>query len=277
MIFVFIGGASASGKTTLCRFLLQKCAKANISVLEISMDDYYRERPEGIDPEEFRATTNFDTPNMLHLDLLKDHLIELGKGNSVSKPIFDFIPNRRNGTEIIQPTDIILIEGIFAEYFYKKYFPQELSSLTVNIATDRYKEIIEKRIMRDVVERERKPADVLKQEYQYVGPGFFKYTASAANISDVYILNKYQANQTERCKAIEASAQEVLDVLNKKRDELALGIKATKTIPNAQAIIAKSHMKAKTTLFDDEKKIFTGSFNGVLGDFKGECIQEFSL
>lgn len=119
MFFVIIGGASGSGKTGLSHQLLTKLKEIGVDVQILNMDDYYHEIPDGANSEEFRENTNFDTPAMLYLDLLQEHIAELNKGKSIRKPLFDFKSNRRIGEETIHPSDVIVMEGIFAQYFYK--------------------------------------------------------------------------------------------------------------------------------------------------------------
>ena len=41
MIFVFIGGGSASGKTGASQHLLKKLKDAGVSAQKLNMDDYY--------------------------------------------------------------------------------------------------------------------------------------------------------------------------------------------------------------------------------------------
>jgi uridine kinase len=111
MFFVFIGGASASGKTGVSEHLLKKLTETGIKAQKLNMDDYYKERPDEVSIEEFRAKTNFDLPTMLHLDLFQNHAAALSKGDKIKKPIFSFLTNKRSGEEDINPSDVIIAEG----------------------------------------------------------------------------------------------------------------------------------------------------------------------
>ncbi|KTD11820.1 uridine kinase [Legionella gratiana] len=274
MLFVIIGGASGSGKTGLSHQLLAKLQKDGISAQLLNMDDYYHEIPEGRNLEDYRKNTNFDTPDMLHLDLLQEHIAELNHGKSIKKPLFDFKSNLRNGEETVHPTDVIIMEGIFAQYFYKKYGVSELPVVTVNIATENYTDVIERRIKRDIEQRGRIRIDSIKQEKKYVGPGFLKYTANSATGADVYINNEHREGNAEQQLMLDNAANEILTVLNEKRLELESGKPLSKKpCPKVQEVVAKSHLRAGT-LFHPRK--FEGYFSGVFTDFKGNYVREFS-
>lgn len=274
MFFVIIGGASGSGKTGLSHRLLTKLQDAGISAQILNMDDYYHEIPEGVDLEYFRKNTNFDTPDMLHLDLLQKHIAELNKGKSITKPLFDFKSNHRVGEETVHPSDVIIMEGIFAQYFYKKYGLSDLPVVTVNITTENYLAVIERRIKRDIEQRGRVRLEGVKQEKKYVGPGFLKYTASSSVGADVYVCNEHREGSEEQQLMLDTKAAEIVAELNRKRIEIESGkAQLKKTRPNVQEMVAKSHLMAGT-LFHPHK--FEGHFSGVFNDFKGNFVREFN-
>ncbi|PWY55838.1 uridine kinase [Legionella qingyii] len=281
MIFIIIGGASGSGKTGLSLHLLEKLKLNGVSAQILNMDDYYRECPEEVNLEEYRRDTNFDTPEMLHLDLLKEHIALLHNGKSVTKPIFDFKTNRRVDEEQVHPSDVIIIEGIFAQYFYKKYWSFKVTVVTANVATDSYADIIERRISRDIEHRGRVRKDCLQQERKYVGPGFLKYTASSSMGADTYVTNDHRDGLDGQNVILDAAADEIIATINKKMEEQQLDgkqetgedIGAKNTSPNVRELVAKSHLLAGT-LFQTRK--FEGHFNGVFGDFKGTFVKEFT-
>ena len=274
MIFVFIGGASGSGKTGLSRHILSKLLSTGISAQILNMDDYYHEIPQGVNIEEFRRNTNFDTPDMLHLDLFKQHIVALNQGNSITKPLFVFKTNRREGEEVIKPSEVIIIEGIFAQYFYKNFWPTELVSLTINVGTESYLDIVDRRIRRDIEQRGRIRTDSIKQERKYVGPGFLKYTASSSMNADIYINNAHKNGAEEQQSILDVAANEVIAQLNQMREKIASGkeLQSKKLAPNVQEMVAKSHLIAGT-LFN---RRFDGFFSGVFGNFKGEFVKELS-
>lgn len=274
MIFVIIGGASGSGKTGLSHHLLNKLKDNGMSAQILNMDDYYHEIPEGVDLEYFRKNTNFDTPDMLHLDLLQKHIAELNKGKSITKPLFDFKSNSRKGEETVHPSDVIIMEGIFAQYFYKKYGLSDFPVVTVNITTENYLDVIERRIKRDVEQRGRDRLEGVKQEKKYVGPGFLKYTASSSVGADVYVCNEHREGSEAQQLMLDINATEIVAEVNRKLIEIESGMLQSKKVkPNVQEMVAKSHLMAGT-LFNPHK--FEGHFSGIFSDFKGNYEKEFS-
>lgn len=281
MIFIIIGGASGSGKTGLSLHLLNKLKINGVSAQILNMDDYYRECPEEVNVEAYRRDTNFDTPEMLHLDLLNEHIALLHNGTSVTKPVFDFKTNRRIDKEQVHPSEVIIIEGIFAQYFYKKYWLPNVTVVTANVATDSYLDIIERRISRDIEHRGRIRKDCLKQERKYVGPGFLKYTASSSMGADTYVTNEHRDGLEGQNVILDAAADEIIATVNKKLEEQKLEGKqetgddneSKNSSPSVQELVAKSHLLAGI-LFQTRK--FEGHFSGVFGDFKGTFAKEFT-
>lgn len=173
MKIIFIGGASGSGKSTLAKMLLNSMQSKELSVLHLSMDDYFVEVPEDItDIEHFRRTENFDKIEKYDLDLLTHHLQMLNVGQSVIKPIFDFPTNKRLKYEEIQSADYIILEGLFA-LSYAKMLPENLEKITVFVSKSSYLELIRARSARDQEERKLSEGEVLIKERATVGPAYF--------------------------------------------------------------------------------------------------------
>ncbi|EHL28956.1 uridine kinase family protein [Legionella drancourtii] len=271
MIFVFIGGQSASGKTGVSQHLLNELIKSGISAQILNMDDYFKEYPENtIDIEKYRLETNFDRDDMLHLDLLTEHIMELNKGNPITKPLFDFPTNRRKGTQEILPSDVLIIEGIFGQYFHKNFLPPELALVSVNV-TDSYLDIVKRRIKRDIEHRGRKPEDVIKQERQFVGPGFFKYTASSAAGADVYISNQHKDTQEEQDVVLKVAAHEIIIEVKKRIAEISSGnVQPRKRTPDVQEMVAKSHL----LIGNYEPKHYSGVFGNYSGQYQYQSSPE---
>lgn len=215
MIFVFIGGASASGKTSVSERLLVKLRELGISSQLLTMDDYIRVKPDDVATDYYRLHTNFDTPDIMDFDLLREHILNLSKGKAIIKPKFSFLSCTHIGSDVIDEADVFIIEGIFAQYFAKMQLPKEIDRLSVNVAAEAYNDIVTRRIERNVKDRGQTRDTVIQQERSFVGPGFFLYTAPAASGSDVYIVNK-KAPQDDKLKVLDAAVDEIIDALNMK-------------------------------------------------------------
>ena len=116
-----IAGESASGKTTLVENTAKACFKSdnNNIYTVISCDDYYKDASKELQAagnyeKLFESGFSFDTPDAIDLDLMKQHLIELKKGNTVTSPKYDFVTcvSDPNG-DLKKPAKVILTEGLY--------------------------------------------------------------------------------------------------------------------------------------------------------------------
>ncbi len=211
MFIIFIAGASGSGKTSIASALLQDLLNADRTAKLLSMDNYFVERPpEDQDPIAYRLTTNFDRFEMIDYLLLKSHLNELSKGKPISQPIFEFESNRRIGKQTIDPAEFIIVEGMFAQVFFKEHFKDHQPSLSIFVAVS-YFDLLARRVKRDEKERDRSADIVIRQERRDGGPGFFGLTAKYASGSDLHIHNDYRSDQnfTEILDEIKMSIAQV--------------------------------------------------------------------
>ena len=214
MILVLIAGASGSGKTHLSKLLLAQLNASGGDNLLITMDDYFLEIPAGIDIDWFRANTQFDDPNMLELSLLKTHLMALHRGEDITKPVFDFPTNRRLQTEKITPPDVLIVEGLFALYFAQKFLQDDLTTLTVFVETNSYLTLLNRRAERDIKERGRPNAAVVRQlEHQYVGPAFFGTIVKSKTRADIVVDNSATSEEFETSAQVHPLTQGVVDII----------------------------------------------------------------
>ncbi len=110
-VIIGIAGGSASGKTSIAKRLKKAFEETN-SVYIIRQDDYYSDQSHM--PFEQRLQTNYDHPFAFDNDLLVEHLDKLAGRETVEKPTYDFINHTRsNETEIVLPSDVIVLEGLF--------------------------------------------------------------------------------------------------------------------------------------------------------------------
>lgn len=116
-----ITGESASGKTTFVDNTVKACVKDQIDGIYtvVRCDDYFkdtsRELKEAGNYEKlFKTGFSFDTPEVINLDLMKKHLIELKKGNKIISPKYDFVTCESSmDGEVKKPAKIILNEGLY--------------------------------------------------------------------------------------------------------------------------------------------------------------------
>ncbi len=118
---IAIAGESASGKTTFVDNTVKACVKDEIEGVYtvIRCDDYYKDtakelRDAGNYENLLRTGFSFDTPNVINLGLMKQHLIDLKRGKAVISPRYDFVTCESflDG-EIKKPARILLNEGLY--------------------------------------------------------------------------------------------------------------------------------------------------------------------
>ncbi|WP_083252483.1 uridine kinase, partial [Haladaptatus sp. W1] len=124
-----IAGGTGAGKTTVAREITE--ARSD-SVTRIPMDNYYKDLSH-LDFEE-RTEINYDHPSAFEWALLRDHLDSLLSGQSIEMPQYDFsVHNRKDERVTIEPTDVVVLEGILALYDSEV---NEMLDLQVYVETD---------------------------------------------------------------------------------------------------------------------------------------------
>ena len=160
---ILIGGGSASGKTYVLRKVLEKIPEDKIA--RISLDDYYKDLKEL--PIEERAKVNYDHPKAFDWKLINQQLKALKNGQTIEKPLYDFTTHSRSLlTEIVQPKDLIIIEGIMA--LVNKEL-RDIGDLKVFISASRERRLV-RRIDRDMKERGRTYESIIEQYFSTVLP-----------------------------------------------------------------------------------------------------------
>ncbi|MDO4500617.1 MAG: uridine kinase [Erysipelotrichaceae bacterium] len=156
-LIIGIAGGSASGKTTIAKILYDNFEKTN-SVSIIREDDYYKDQTH-LDWEE-RVKTNYDHPFAFDHDLMKTQLLDLIKGKAIEKPIYDFTcHNRSEKIEIIEPRDVIIVEGLFV---LEEPTIRDLLDIKIYVDTP-YDIRFIRRLKRDINERGRELNNIVDQ------------------------------------------------------------------------------------------------------------------
>jgi len=179
-VVIGIAGGSGSGKTTVLQRIIREIGSEPIAILD---HDAYYEDLSHLAPEK-RAEFNFDHPDALETDLMRDHLDQLIAGEAVEKPVYDFTTHtRRDETETVAPRPVIIIEGILvlAE-------PLLEEQMDIKIYVDAADDIrLMRRIRRDLQERDRSIEGILRQYERTVRPMHLEFVEPSKREADVII------------------------------------------------------------------------------------------
>ncbi len=173
-----IAGGSGSGKTTFAKKVMKGIDSADSCLLH--MDSYYLPTQPKSNYTD-KGKPNFDHPNAFDWDLLRHHLSELRKGNSIQCPIYDFSTSGRTEEyEKVGPCKVVLFEGIFALYDH-----DIRSMLNIKCFLHVDSDIrFTRRLHRDVKERGRSLESVISQYYDTVRPMYQKYLDPQRQFAD---------------------------------------------------------------------------------------------
>ncbi len=181
-VIIAVAGGSASGKTTVVEKIIDAFDPQDVTV--IKHDDYYKDQTDL--PMEERIKVNYDHPFSLDNDLMFKHLLKLIKGETITKPTYDFEHhNRSTKTETIVPTQIIILEGIL---IMEDERIRDLSDIKLFVEADDDTRFI-RRLTRDMAERGRSMESVINQYLNTVKPMHFAFIKPTKRYADIIIPN----------------------------------------------------------------------------------------
>jgi len=175
-----IAGPSCSGKSEIAKHLVQQSSGMNPVIL--TLDAYYHDLSP-LDPEE-RDKRNFDVPEAMDHELLREQLLALANGNAIEKPVYNFATHKRSPqSERIVPGETVIVEGLFALYW------EEIRDLfhTRVFVTLHDHVCLSRRIERDTKMRSRSRESVLSQYTETVRPMNEKYILPTKTFADIVV------------------------------------------------------------------------------------------
>ncbi len=118
---IAITGESASGKTVFVDNTTKACVKGSKEGVYtvIRQDDYYKDtskelKEAGSYEELFKTGFSFDTPDVIDLQLMREHLIALKEGKEITSPRYNFVTCESTPDgDVKKPAKIILTEGLY--------------------------------------------------------------------------------------------------------------------------------------------------------------------
>jgi len=183
-----IAGGTGAGKTTVAREISDAVAAGDTDTEEsgaltrLPLDNYYRDLSHLAMDE--REEINYDHPSAFEWDLIHEHVESLLLGQPVEMPQYDFtVHNRTDETVRVEPSEVVVVEGIFA--LYEERLLEKLD-LKVYVETDADVRIL-RRIRRDVIERGRDLEGVIDQYLSTVKPMHEQFVEPTKRDADVII------------------------------------------------------------------------------------------
>ena len=178
-MIIGIAGGTGSGKTTLTLRLKERFGE-DASILY--HDNYYKRHDDM--PYEERCKLNYDHPDAFDTDLMIRDIQALRRGESVQCPVYDYtIHNRSDKTVEVQPTKVIIIEGIL---IFENPQLRDLMDIKIFVDTDADVRIL-RRILRDVKERGRSLDSVVNQYLTTVKPMHKQFVEPSKRCSDIIV------------------------------------------------------------------------------------------
>ena len=105
-IFVAIGGDSGTGKSTLAAGFCRIFGEDRITTL--CLDDYH-----GLDRRERKLVgiTALD-PRANNFSLMENQLLQLSRGQTIQKPVYDHHDGTFGGPEELRPREVVIVQGL---------------------------------------------------------------------------------------------------------------------------------------------------------------------
>jgi uridine kinase len=158
-----ITGGSGSGKTFFLDGLSSLFTADQLTL--ISQDNYYKPRDQ--QPLDKNQVKNFDLPESIDREAFVHDVKALKEGKTVTKQEYTFNnPARQPHMLIFKPTPILVVEGLFVQYFEE--ISKELDLKVFIEAKDHVK--LGRRIRRDQADRGYDLDDVLYRYQHHVMP-----------------------------------------------------------------------------------------------------------
>ncbi len=179
-LIIGIAGGTGSGKSTVARRVAEQLTHASVAFID--MDAYYRNYAHLALDE--RRQINWDHPDAFDTDLLVEHLGQLGSGEGIEKPVYDFVTHTRSATtRRVPPADVIVVDGIL---LFVDERLRELCDVKVFVDADADIRLV-RRIRRDMAKRGRPLEDILEQYLTTVRPMHLQFVEPSKRYADVIV------------------------------------------------------------------------------------------
>lgn len=191
-VVIRIAGGSASWKTSkvadkIAEWLPWSCI--------ISLDDYSLWNTFIATQEKLGNSISYDEPGYVDLEQAQSDITKLQSGQIIEKPTFDFQTGEPGDGERVEPSDYIIVEGLFA--LHDTINIQNSISTFVDASTHGR---ALRRLLRDIQRTPMTAHEILEYFFRVVEPMHTAHVQSTLSNADIIINNDYNAS-TESLKA----------------------------------------------------------------------------
>tara|TARA_B100001093_G_scaffold256773_1_gene245530 strand:- start:1581 stop:2204 length:624 start_codon:yes stop_codon:yes gene_type:complete len=184
MIIVAISGGTGSGKTTLAKKIIKNYT--NLKVNYLSLDYYYKDYSDISFNK--RSKINFDHPNSIDFKLFYQQISEHRKGYDINTPTYSYKRHKRlKKTNLIKQGDLLILDGIL---ILLKNNIRDFFDLSIFLDVN-FSKRIERRIIRDKIERGRSKDEVEERFLKMIKPMHKKYVEPSKNFADIILNEDY--------------------------------------------------------------------------------------
>jgi uridine kinase len=197
---VAVSGGSCSGKSTLATSIVEGLGETRSCLL--ALDAYYLDQSHlTLDR---RRQLNYDHPDALDVDLFAGHLEALAAGEGVDCPVYDFATYTRSAaTRRIEAAPVVIVDGILL-----LAVDALVSTFDMRVFRECPEVVrLERRLLRDVVERGRTEPSVREQFATSVKPMHDRFVAPSAELADVV----FHHDRIDVLAAAELVVERILD------------------------------------------------------------------
>lgn len=186
-MIIGICGGSGSGKTTLLKRISEELDHLKPSVF--SMDNYYLSIDKQL--KDKNGHYNFDLPTAIDRERLFSDLLKLKNGEIVEVKEYHFnAPPDKNTLITINPSEIIIVEGLFLFYYEEV---KNLIDFSVFMEVDQATQL-DRRLYRDMETRGYSRDAIVYQWENHVLPCYNKYLFPHENEAGFRFHNDHRAD-----------------------------------------------------------------------------------
>lgn len=178
---VGITGGSGAGKTTLINLLYREFEG---KVSTISLDNYYYPIEQQIKDE--NGIVNFDLPSALNSNDLERDVHKVVNGGRLEQAVYGFNnPGNKKEITLIEPNELLIVEGLYVMYYP---FLRDIIDYSVYLTVDKTLQL-ERRLKRDMDERNYSREDIMYQWKNHVLPSYANHVEPFKKESNLIITN----------------------------------------------------------------------------------------